>query len=121
MVEVPFQLLDLSEDAYNITLYFENERLSTRVRYTWRDAYFTDELPGTGNEFTPLGGRGVVNARGQLNASAIYYVNDNFTLSLEGINLTESDADISCLNENALLCYRGITDRRITFGAAYRF
>ena len=121
VVEVPFQLLDLSEDAYNITLYYENERLSTRVRYTWRDAYFTDELPGTGNEFTPLGGRGVVNDRGQLNASAIYYINDNFQVSLEGINLTESDADISCLNANALLCYRGITDRRITFGAAYRF
>ena len=43
------------------------------------------------------------------------------TLSLEGINLTESDADVSCLNEDALLCYRGITDRRLTFGAAYRF
>ena len=121
VVEVPFQLLDLSETAYNITLYFENKRLSARMRYTWRDAYFTDELPGTGNEFTPLGGRGVVNARGQLNASATYDVTDNFTLSLEGINLTESDADISCLNEEALLCYRGITDRRITFGASYRF
>lgn len=121
VVEVPFQLLDLSEDAYNVTLYYENERLSARARYTWRDAYFTDELPGTGNQFTPLGGRGVVNDRGQLNASVIYYINDNFQVSLEGINLTESDADISCLNANALLCYRGITDRRITFGAAYRF
>ena len=121
VVEVPFQLLDLSEEAYNLTVYFENERLSARMRYTWRDAYFTDELPGTGNEFTPLGGRGVVNARGQLNAGATYHVNDNVTLSLEGINLTESDADVSCLNEDALLCYRGITDRRLTFGAAYRF
>jgi len=121
VVEVPFQLLDLSEEAYNVTVYFENEFLSARMRYTWRDAYYTDELPGTGNEFTPLGGRGVVNARGQLNASVTYYVNDNFMLNLEGINLTESDADISCLNEEALLCYRGITDRRLTFGAAYRF
>ena len=121
VVYLPFQLLDLSEDAYNLTVYFENERLSARMRYTWRDAYFTDELPGTGNEFTPLGGRGVVNARGQLNFGASYHVNDNITLSLEGINLTESDADVSCLNEDALLCYRGITDRRLTFGAAYRF
>ena len=120
-VEYPFQLLDLSETAYNFTLFYEDDRLSARMRYTWRDAYFTDELPGTSNEFTPLGTRGVVNARGQLNASASYQVNDNLTLSLEGINLTESDADISCLNEEALLCYRGITDRRITLGAAYRF
>ena len=121
VVEVPFQLLDLSEDAYNVTVYFENEFLSARMRYTYRDAYYTDELPGTGNEFTPLGGRGVVNARGQLNAGVTYHLNDNITLSLEGINLTESDADVSCLNEDALLCYRGITDRRLTFGAAYRF
>ena len=121
VVEVPFQLLDLSEDAYNLTLYYENAHISARMRYTWRDAYYTDELPGTGNEFTPLGGRGVVNARGQLNAGASWYINDNFTVSMEAINLTESDADISCLNENALLCYRGITDRRITVGAAYRF
>ena len=121
VVEVPFQLLDLSETAYNLTVYFENERLSARMRYTWRDAYFTDELPGTGNTLTPLGGRGVVNDRGQLNASASYHINDNFMVSLEGINLTESDADISCLNANALLCYRGITDRRLTLGAAYRF
>lgn len=121
VVELPFQLLDLSETAYNLTVFYEDEKLSARMRYTYRDAYFTDELPGTGNEFTPLGGRGVVNARGQLNASASYDVTDNFTLSLEGINLTESDMDISCLNEEALLCYRGITDRRITFGAAYRF
>lgn len=121
VVELPFQLLDLSETAYNLTVFYEDERLSARMRYTYRDAYFTDELPGTGNEFTPLGGRGVVNARGQLNASAVYDVTDNFSLSLEGINLTESDMDISCLNEEALLCYRGITDRRVTFGAAYRF
>ena len=121
VVELPFQLLDLSEDAYNVTVFFENERLSARMRYTWRDAYYTDDLPGTNNVFTPLGGRGVVNARGQLNFGASYHVNDNVTLSLEGINLTESDADVSCLNEKALLCYRGITDRRLTFGAAYRF
>jgi len=121
VVEVPFQLLDLSETAYNLTTYYENDRLSARLRYTWRDAYFTDELPGTGNQFTPLGGRGVVNARGQLNGSVSYDVTDKLTLSLEGINLTESDADISCLNENTLLCYRGITDRRVTFGASYRF
>ena len=49
VVYVPFQLLDLSEDAYNLTVYYEDERLSARMRYTYRDAYFTDELPGTGN------------------------------------------------------------------------
>ena len=121
VVELPFQLLDLSETAYNVTVYYEDESLSARMRYTYRSEYYTDDLPGTGNVYTPLGGRGVVNARGQLNASAVYSVTDNFSLSLEGINLTEEDMDVSCLNEEAVLCYRGITDRRVTFGASYRF
>ena len=115
------ELLNLSENAYNITTFYEKYGISARLRYTWRDAFKTNNLPGTGNVFTPLGNRGVQNARGQLNGSVSYDVNDKLTLALEGINLTESDADISCVNENALLCYRGITDRRVTFGASYKF
>jgi len=120
-VNIQSQLLNLSEDAYNATVFYEKYGLSARARYTWRSAFATNNLPGTSNVFTPLGTRGVQNARGQLNASVNYDVNDKLTLALEGINLTESDADISCVNENALLCYRGITDRRITFGASYKF
>jgi len=114
-------LLNLSEDAYNFTLFYEKYGFSARARYTWRDAFRTDDLPGTSNVFDPLGTRGVQEARGQLNASANYEINDNFTVSLDAVNLTESDAPISCVNEGALLCYQGITDRRVLFGASYRF
>ena len=114
-------LLNLSEDAYNITLFYEKYGLSARARYTWRSAFRTDDLPGTSNEFDPLGFRGVQNDRGQLNASASYDVTDNLAISIDAVNLTEEDADISCVNEGALLCYQGITDRRIIFGASYLF
>lgn len=114
-------LLNLSEDAYNFTVFYEKYGISARARYTWRDAYRTDDLPGTSNEFDPLGFRPVNEARGQLNASASYAVSDNFTLSVDAVNLTEEDAPISCVNEGALLCYQGITDRRVIFGASYRF
>ena len=114
-------LLNLSEDAYNFTLYYEKYGITARARYTWRSAFRTDDLPGTSNVFDPLGTRGVQEARGQLNASANYDYNDHLTLSINAVNLTEADAEISCVNEGALLCYQGITDRRILFGASYRF
>ncbi|RKQ71893.1 TonB-dependent receptor [Litorimonas taeanensis] len=114
-------LLNLSEDSYNLTGFYEKYGLSARVRYTWRSAYRTDDLPGTSNVFDPLGFRGVAGARGQLNASASYDFTDQFTVSVDAVNLTKSDAPVYCVNEDSLLCYQGITDRRVIFGASYTF
>ena len=114
-------LLNLSKDSYNLTAFYEKYGISARARYTWRSAYRTADLPGTSNVFDPLGFRGVAGARGQLNASASYDVNERLTLSVDAVNLTESDAPVYCVNNNALLCYQGITDRRVIFGASYNF
>jgi len=112
-------LLDLSENAYNITVYYEKYGLSARARWTWREAYRSDDYVGTSS---PPWGFPVVNDdRGQLNASINYYVNDQINVGLEAINITEEDIDQYCVNEGALLCYQGLTDRRITVGASYRF
>ena len=35
--------------------------------------------------------------------------------------ITEEEVEQSCVNEGALLCFQGLTDRRITVGATYRF
>ena len=114
-------LLNLSNHSYNLTGYYEKYGISARARYTWRDSFATDDLPGTGNVFTPLGFRGVQESRGQLNASLAYEVIDGLSLQVEGVNLTESDSDIFCISDGGLLCYQGITDRRIIFGASYTF
>ena len=112
-------LLDLSENAYNITLYYEKYGLQARMRYTWREAYRSDDYVGTSS---PPWGFPVVNGdREQLNASINYYLGDHWNFSLEGINLTESEVEQWCVNENALLCYEGLTDRRILVGVAYRY
>jgi len=113
--------LNLSNNAYNLTGYYEKYGLSARLRYTWRDAFATDDLPGTGNVFTPFGFRGVQESRGQLNGSLAYEVIDGLTLQVEGINLTESSSDVFCISDGGLLCYQGITDRRVVFGASYTF
>ena len=63
----------------------------------------------------------VEEARGQLNASIRYAVNDSWDVGLEVINLTQADAEQSCVNEGALLCFQDLTDRRMLLGASYRF
>ena len=114
-------LLNLSKDSYNLTAFYEKYGLTARARYTWRSSYLTNDLPGTSNQFDPLGFRGVAGSRGQLNASASYDITDNFNVSVDAVNLTKSDAPVYCVNNNALLCYQGITDRRVIFGGSYRF
>jgi TonB-dependent receptor len=112
-------LVDLSENAYNITLFYEKYGLSARARYTWREAYRSEDFGST--QSLPWGFPVVQEDRGQLNASVSYYVNDHFNVGIEAINVTESDVEQSCVNEGALLCWQGLTDRRVTVGASYRF
>jgi len=118
---VTFQqpLIDLSENAYNLTMFYERFGLSARARYTWRDAYRSTDFGSTSS--FPWGFPVVQDARGQLNASVNYDVTDKLNVGVEGVNLTESEVTQYCVNEGALLCFQGLTDRRITFGASYSF
>lgn len=111
--------IDLSENAYNFTLYYEKYGLSARARYTWREAYRSTDFGSTSS--FPWGFPVIQDDRGQLNASVNYAVNEKLSVGLEAVNITESDVEQYCVNEGALLCYQGLTDRRVTFGASYRF
>lgn len=113
------QLIDLSGTSYNLTTYYEKYRISARMRYTWREAYRSTDFGSTSS--FPWGFPVVQEDRGQLNASISYDVNDNLNVGVEAVNLTESDVRQSCVNEGALVCFQGLTDRRITLGASYRF
>lgn len=119
--DVTFQqpLIDLSENAYNFTAFYEKYGLSARARYTWRDAYRSTDFGSTSS--FPWGFPVVQDARGQLNASVNYNVTDKLNVGIEGVNITESEVTQYCVNEGALLCFQGLTDRRITFGASYNF
>ena len=114
-------LLDFSENAYNFTLYYEKFGLSARLRYTWREAFRTEDTAAGASLNSTLGFPVVTHDRGQLNASVSYDVNDQLNLGVEAVNLTEEDIVQSCVNEGAMQCAQGITDRRITFGATYKF
>ena len=114
-------LLDFSENAYNLTVYYEKYGFSARARYTWREAFRTDDTAAGASRNSTLGFPVYTHDRGQLNASISYDVNDKLNIGLEAINLTKSDITQSCVNEDALLCFQGLTDRRITLGASYKF
>ncbi len=112
-------LIDLSENAYNVTFYYEMYGISARARYTWREAYRSEDFGSTSS--LPWGFPVVQEDRGQLNASVNYAVNENLSFGVEAVNLTESEINQSCVNDGALLCFQGLTDRRVTVGASYRF
>ena len=105
---------NLSENAYNITLFYDKYDISLRMRYTWRDA-FTQSANRMRFNIPP-----VVGARGQLNMSASYDVNEMITVGVEGVNLTRDDSIKWCFNEDALLCEQSLTDRRVTLGVTVR-
>lgn len=122
-VSIKRGLLDFSENAYNFTLYYEKYGLTARMRYTWREAFRTQDFAGGANSSgsSTLSFPVVTGDRGQLNASVSYDVTDKFNIGLEAVNLTEERIDQYCVSENALLCFVGLPDRRVTLGASYKF
>jgi len=74
----------LSRNSYNASLYYENERFSARASYNWRSKWLIvasgrGGLPEFNQEY------------GQLDASFGFNINDNVSLFLEGINLTDEE------------------------------
>ncbi|MEP2101940.1 MAG: TonB-dependent receptor [Parasphingorhabdus sp.] len=114
-------LLDFSPHAYNATLYYEKYGISARARYTWRDSFRTLDTAAGASLNSTLGFPTVTESRGQLNASVTYDVTDYLNIGVEGVNLTKSKIEQSCVNSGAQLCFQGLPDRRITFGATLSF
>lgn len=107
-------LTNLSKYAYNTTLFYDKYGLNARLRYTWRSSYVSNDPFFFG---LPL----INGARGQLNASINYDINDHINIGVEGINLLRGDQNQYCVNDKALLCFQGLTDRRVTAGISVKF
>ncbi len=72
----------MSETAYNVVGFWENDTVSARLAYTYRDEFVV--FPAS------LGGQAVWRKDyGQLDASVSYNITDKISLRLEGTNLTE--------------------------------
>jgi len=107
-------LTELSKNAYNGTLYYEDNRFSARVSGTYRDGYLT-QVPGrNGNAI-----EGVVDTF-NLDASASWQVTDAFTLTLEGINLTD-EVPTQYVGDYNLVSVYHHTGRQVFAGFRYKF
>lgn len=115
-------LLDFSEDAYNLTVYYEKYGVSARMRYTWREQFRTQDFAGGANTSgsSTFSFPVVTDDRAQLNASVSYAITDQFTVGVEAVNITEEEIHQYCVNRGGPLCFVGYPDRRITFGLSYR-
>ena len=77
------EIIGFSPNAYNATLYYEDERLSARISAAYRDAYVDTRANGSGrNE------RGV-DSSFNLDFASSYMVNDMIDITFEAINLTD--------------------------------
>ncbi len=122
-VSIPRGLLDFSENAYNITAFYEKYGLSARARYTWREGFRTQDFGGGANTSGSSTFSFPVHTldRGQLNASINYDVNENFNVGIEAVNITEERIIQKCVSETGPTCFVGYPDRRIVFGGSYTF
>ncbi|MEP6343403.1 MAG: TonB-dependent receptor [Maricaulaceae bacterium] len=116
-------LPDFSENAYNITGYYEKFGLSARLRYTWRDEFRTFDFGGGANTSgsSTFGFPVITESRGQFNGSVSYDITDNFTVGVEGVNLTEANVVQRAVTAEGPIAFVGLPDRRIIFGGSYRF
>ena len=112
---VTADLVNLSPDAYNATLYYENKRFSARVSGSYRDRYL-QTVPGR-NENNFEGKNETFN----VDASMNFNVNDKLTLTLEGINLTDeyNDQFVDTVGDRASVYHH--TGRQYFVGARYSF
>lgn len=110
------ELENLSKYSYNATLFYERGGLSARMRYTWRSDFINTEAFTSAFDVPR-----VSDDRGQLNASVNYDINRWASVGIEAINITREDANEYCINDDALLCYNGLTDRRVVAGLSVRF
>jgi len=74
-----FALGGLSDSA-NFSVFYENEHISTRVSYNWRDEFFNGGVNNGSPVFTE--------AYGQLDATLSWFIGEQWTVFVEGYNLT---------------------------------
>jgi len=108
-----FALLGLSDTA-NATLIFDKYGVSARLAYNWRDRFL--QATNLGGDRNPL----FVEPFGQLDFNVSYDISPKWSVSFEGVNLTQES--IRTYNRSkSQLAYAQELDRRFLFGVRTRF
>lgn len=108
-----FALLGLSDSA-NLVLMYEDYGFSVRLAYNWRDEFLRNT--NRGNDRNPE----YVEEYDQIDLSVGYVVNENLSLSFEGLNVTEEDVRVHGRSINQPW-YVEDQGARYSVGARYQF
>lgn len=101
-----FAVYGLSDSA-NFIGFYDKNGLQARLAYNWRDDFL--------NSYA-----GYTEAYGQLDASISYDINDNLTVSMEALNLTDEDTRTYVRNTGMTSSYTE-TGARYNVGVRYSF
>ncbi len=110
IVGFQFVLPGLSDSA-NLVAFYEADRWQARLAYNWRDEFLSgtpDNQPEYTEEFA------------QLDATASFYVTDNLTVFVEGLNITNESQRIYNRYPNQLK-FANQFEARWNIGARYTF
>lgn len=106
------QLVGLSKNAYNITLYYEDDKFSTRFAGSYRDDYSIRR------------GQRVVEGGFNLDFSATYAVAENVDITFEAVNLLDTEFNLRFIDQddgvNLPYVYHH-TGRNFILGARVKF
>ncbi|WP_235524522.1 TonB-dependent receptor [Caulobacter sp. Root655] len=109
-------LVGLSKNAYNATLYYEDDRFSARVSASYRDKSIV-ALPAN-NPYQDLEG---YDANLTFDMAASYQINDHFKLSLEGLNIFDRfNRQFIDSTRDSTFVYTH-TGRQFNLGLQYKF
>ena len=108
-----FALTGLSDSA-NFVAFYDKGPWQVRAAYNWRDKFLNGLGDGKGPN--PL----YTEAYGQLDVNVSYQINDNLSVSVEGINLTNETMRVHGRNERQLYTLDQFGPRYM-FGVRYKF
>ncbi|WP_250463751.1 TonB-dependent receptor [Microbulbifer litoralis] len=113
-----FPLNSNSKHQANLILWYQGDRLSTRVAYNWRSDIFQGQAGLNTNE-APISLGNWAEAAGYLDASINYDLLDNLTVYLQGTNLTETNYRNYAQFESQLRSIN-VQERRLALGVRMR-
>lgn len=117
LVERTSPLINLSDETYSATLYYEQDNFGGRVSLVSRSDYLT--TPVGRNENYEEGTNGTLNVDATFN----YSFNDHWKVTLEALNLTDEADDqwVGNIGSNERLSYYHKTGRQYNVGVSYKF
>ncbi len=108
-------MIGLSKKAANATLYYDNTKFAARVSAAYRSDY-ANQIPG--RESTDMEGTAATTT---VDASISYNFNEKFSISLEGLNLTDEWNDMWISSTRDLPIAYTHTGRQYMLGFRYKF